>query len=283
MIKNRYILILLTLCISLTLSGCNKTKNVNYDIDKQISLISIDKDYYPKEILNKDIQDSLIKEQTSSENIIINNSLLNNKKTTNKLPMKNLLVYPKSYFKDKTVDWFGVEWEVTPYENQQKDMVSALKLKIIYDIKDLNFATKKSKEIADKFLATYGDTIYSDNTYETNFNKLDNSVIRIISDLKDEHMYAVLNIGIATNDFDKVKTPYLEIVFVHKDNLHDVADNELADIIQYMDVCLKSVGIKPPFKTIKLDAYNGYIVNDPKSDKDKTPEENLNSGTIFYN
>lgn len=279
--KNKYILILLSCCIAMTMTGCQKTKSIDYKIDDQLSSIPSG-NYYPQDILDKDLQSKLIAEQSNNENIIIDHTLINYKDATNKMPMEDMLLYPKSYFEDKTLDWFGIEWNVTAYENEKKDMVSSIKLKVVYDINDLDFATRKSKEISDKFLKTFGNIVYSDNIYENNFANLEDSVIRVIADVKDEDLYAVLNIGIFNNTFDNIKTPYLEILFVHKNNLHDIDDYELNEIIEYMSSCLKSVNITPPFKTIKLDPYNGYIMNDPKSDEDKTPEEKLNEDTIFY-
>lgn len=280
--NKKYLLILFSTLFVITLSGCTNSKKIDYDIDGQISSLVEKDSYYPEEVLNEELQEKLIEEQVNNEDIILDHTLINFEGASNKLPMEHLLIYPKSYFEGRTLDWFGIAWGITAYENTEKDMVSALKLKVVYDINDLDFAKRKSRELADKFLKTYNNIVYTDNIYEYDFSKLEYAPIRVIADVKGEDLYAVLNIGIFHNTFDDIKTPYTEIVFVHKEHLHDISDYELNEIINYMKTCLNSVNIKPNFNTIKLDPYNGYIIEEHKSEEDKTPEEKLNSGVIFY-
>ena len=75
--------------------------------------------------------------------------------------------------------------------------------------------------------------------------------------------------------------PAIQVFFINKEMTHDLSNTDLMVEINH----LKNIAAdeKIVLKTVVLHPNLGFIIDEPKDESERTPEENLISGGVFYN
>ena len=277
--RKSILLISMISCFILMLTGCGKTETVDYNLDAEIEKI-ISVDAYSEELLNKELQDSLKQEAVNEDLALLNVDLIGYKDAKNIAPIEYMFERQADFYKDKTLDWFGEKWTVNAFENKYNSLITGVRVLLGFDPTDEEYAQRKIRELTDKFLMEYGNIIYSSNIYEYDLNNLDESPVELVASIEDAFItYRILEYHVD----DERSLPCIQIFFVSKENMHDISDNDLAFEIKYIKNVVDRDVEEVLLKTIKLDPNAGYIINEPKSRENMTPEEELISGGVFYN
>ena len=275
--KKSLILFPVVLSILLCATGCSKTEKINYDIDSEINKI-ISPDLYPKDLLNKDVQDELKQNATNKDIAFVDPTLIGYESAKNQIPTEELFLYTKQNQDATTFDWLGEKWSMTRFE--YKLDISAVRIRVGFNNDEREYASKKIRELSDSFLRNYSNIIFESNIYEYDFEKLKETPVRLIAEIEDA--YIDFNISMIGNEEIGYK-PCVEVFFVHKKYLHNLDDYDLRVEIESLEKILKFNGGKSPFRTIRLSSTEGYIIVEPKDEEDLTPEEEVIAGGIFYN
>ena len=125
--KKSLILFPVVLSILLCATGCSKTEKINYDIDSEINKI-ISPDLYPKDLLNKDVQDELKQNATNKDIAFVDPTLIGYESAKNQIPTEELFLYTKQNQDATTFDWLGEKWSMTRFE--YKLDISAVRIRV---------------------------------------------------------------------------------------------------------------------------------------------------------
>lgn len=260
------------------LSGCGKTETVNYNFDAEIEKI-ISVDAYDENLLDKELQDSLKKDAVNEDLALVDTSLIGYEQAANKLPLEAMFDKPDGFYDDKTFDWLGEKWSVTAFVNSNNLETTAIRLQLGFDPQDKEYAQRKIRELSDKFLMEYGTIRHYSNIYEYDLEETNDTPIEIVASIEE----AFITYRVYLYNSDSGKFPCVQIFFTSKDGLHDVDNSDLAMEVRYLKNVVDKEDEEVLLKTIRLSPSAGYIVDEPKSKENMTPEDKLVSGGVFYN
>lgn len=274
------ILLLIVLCLVMSLTACgNKNNEINYNIDSEIEKI-INLEAYNEDLLDKEKQDKLKENAVNYDLSLIDSSLIGYDGADNKLPIENMFNRDTYFYETVDFDWLGELWTVNIFENSYTTELTAIRLLLGFDVNDMDYAQRKIRELSDNFLKKYSNVVYTSNLYEYNLQSTYDTPLDII--VSTEEAFITYRIFMFENEKD-APFPCIQIFFIDKEALHDISNADLNIEIERIKKLVDKNLEEVLLRTIKLSPTMGYIIDEPKKEENKTPEEQLISGGIFYN
>lgn len=264
--------------LMLSLTGCGETKSLDYNIDKEIEKV-INIEPFQEDLLNEELQESLKEESTNEDLAIVDTSLIGYEGAKNELPISAMFDRKPESYNEKIYDWLGEKWTLTAFENKNNDEITGIRLLLGFSVNDMEYAHRRIRELTNNFLKLYNNIVYSSNIYEYKLENTYDAPIEFIASIDKSFIsYKVLMYDTGNG----TSFPCIQIFFVAKEPLHDVSDNDLAYEINHLRNVIDKKDEEVLLRTIKLSPTMGYIIDEPKSKEDMTPEEELISSGVFY-
>ena len=277
--KKIFSLLLIISCLTMTLTGCgSSTKEINYDLDKEIEKIT-SPDLYPEELLDTKLQESLRNDAQNEELELLDADLIGYADADNKLPIEYMFDRNTAFYEAETVDWMGEKWTFIPYFSNYTSLVTGINFSLTFNPDDLDYAHRKINELNNAFLKHYGNIIFSSNVYEYSVENLKETPIELIASTEEAYIiYKVFYYQLAEET-----APAIQIMFIDKEPVHDVSNNpDLGYQIEHLKTVVNKNTEEILLKTVSLSSSAGYVMDEPKSEENMTPEEQLIAGGVFY-
>lgn len=272
-------LLLIISCLTITLTGCgSSSKQINYDLDKEIEKIT-SPELYPEELLDVELQESLKNNAQNEELALLDTSLIGYPEADNKLPVEYMFDRDLNFYEASTIDWMGEKWTFIPYFSNYNGLVTGISFALTFNPDDLDYAHRKINELNNGFLKHYNNIIFNSNIYEYDVESLKESPIELIASTDEAYItYKVMYYYLG----EKV-SPAIQIMFIDKTAVHDISNNpDLGEEIEHLKVVVNKNVEEILLKTIYLGSSSGYVIDEPKSEENMTPEEKLIAGGVFY-
>ena len=275
--KAKISLFLIFTLLIVCLSGCGKQKVLNYNIDSEIEKIT-SPELYPEELLNEQLQEELRDDATNEDTNLLDVDLIGYEAAPNKLPIDYMFSGNSDFYAQETIDWLGEKWTFNAYKSQYNADRTAVRLILGFNENDMDYAHRRIKEISDEFLKRYGNVIYQSNIYEYDLEDTLNNPVEIVAQVDEAYITYKIMMYELNNDRT---IPAIQVFFINKEMTHDLSNTDLMVEINH----LKNIAAdeKIVLKTVVLHPNLGFIIDEPKDESERTPEENLISGGVFYN
>lgn len=281
--RKKYIPLLLIML--LVLSGCkNSERDVIFDFDGEMKKITSIEPYPDGLFANADGEfiQQLQESNTSLVDIDALQNALVSKKKTGDIPSAQVFgelseAALESY--DGTADWLGERWTMDQFINSSTYITTAGRLRLRFNINDMEYANRRARDITTDFLKTEGDLIFYSNIYEYDILNTYNKPVVLMLDRGDVIVfYSIYMYGVEEDE----SIPIIDVFFIIKDELHDTSNLVLSETLDTVKQYYRMIGQTLNFRTIIL-TPNGYLLQEPKNEEDLTPEERLMMGGVFYN